>query len=84
MTTWEAGAGKPHCCLTLDKVHGRAQVGHMTKVQSADVSAPKQVKSTGMWGVMDDVREFVRLTNLQGGLLPQSAVATVLGVTRRT
>jgi hypothetical protein len=56
----------------------------MTKVQSADVSAPKQVKSTGMWGVMDDVREFVRLTNLQGGLLPQSAVATVLGVTRRT
>jgi hypothetical protein len=26
----------------------------MTKVQCADVSATKQVKSTGMLGVMDD------------------------------
>jgi hypothetical protein len=55
----------------------------MTKVQSAGVSAAKQIKSTGMRGVMDDIREFVRLTKLHGGLVPQSAVATILGVTRQ-
>ena len=33
--------------------------------------------------MMENVREFVRLTNLHGGLLPQSAVATVLGVSRQ-
>ncbi len=55
----------------------------MTKVQSADVSAPKKEKSTVMRGVMDDIREFVRLTKLHGGLVPQSAVATILGVTRQ-
>ena len=33
--------------------------------------------------MMENVREFVRLTNLHGGLLPQSAAATALGVSRQ-
>jgi len=55
----------------------------MTKVQSADVAAPKKENSSVLRGMMENVREFVRLTNLHGGLLPQSAVATVLGVSRQ-
>jgi hypothetical protein len=34
-------------------------------------------------GVLDDVREYVRLTKLHGGMLPISAVAVVLGLSRQ-
>jgi hypothetical protein len=34
-------------------------------------------------GVLDDLREFLRITKQRGGLVPISAVATVLGVSRQ-
>jgi hypothetical protein len=34
-------------------------------------------------GVFADVREFLRITKLHGGLVPMSAVATLLGVSRQ-
>lgn len=34
-------------------------------------------------GVLDDVKEFVRLTKLHGGMLPISMVAVFLGVSRQ-
>lgn len=53
----------------------------MNDVRSA--SAPKGAKSTGIRGMLDDIREFAKLTKLHGGLVPMSAVATILGVSRQ-
>jgi hypothetical protein len=47
------------------------------------VPAAKAAKSTGIRGMLDDVREFAKLTKLHGGLVPMSAVATILGVSRQ-
>jgi hypothetical protein len=55
----------------------------MKQFQASAGSLPKNEKSSVLRGMMENVREFVRLTNLHGGLLPQSAVATVLGVSRQ-
>jgi hypothetical protein len=55
----------------------------MAKIQSAAASIAKEEKSTGVRGVFEDIREFARLTKLHGGLVPQSTVATILGVSRQ-
>jgi hypothetical protein len=34
-------------------------------------------------GVFDDIKEFVRIIKLRGGLVPMSAVGTVLGISRQ-
>ena len=34
-------------------------------------------------GVFADIKEFMRITKLHGGLVPMSAVATILGVSRQ-
>jgi hypothetical protein len=43
----------------------------------------KGVKASGIRGMLADVREFTKLTKLHGGLVPMSAVATILGVSRQ-
>jgi hypothetical protein len=83
MTQRERVAWKRSCRLTVDKWHGPAHTGRMKQIQSSPGSAPKDKKSTGVRGILEDVREFVRLTKLHGGLVPQSAVATILGVSRQ-
>ncbi len=55
----------------------------MIQNRSAAGDVPKEEKSTGVRGVMEDIRGFVRLTKLHGGLVPQSAVGTILGVSRQ-
>lgn len=34
-------------------------------------------------GVFDDIKEFMRIIKLHGGLVPMSAVGTVLGISRQ-
>lgn len=43
----------------------------------------KEVKASGIRGMLADVREFAKLTKFHGGLVPMSAVATILGVSRQ-
>jgi hypothetical protein len=57
--------------------------GGMTQIPSAAGSEPKEETSKGTWRIVADMREFAKLSQLHGGLLPQSSVATVLGVTRQ-
>jgi hypothetical protein len=42
-----------------------------------------QKKPYGLRGILADMSEFKRISKLQGGLVPQSAVATALGVSRQ-
>jgi hypothetical protein len=53
----------------------------MNNTQTASESKPQ--KATGIRGMLADVREFAKLTKLHGGLVPMSAVATILGVSRQ-
>jgi hypothetical protein len=55
----------------------------MRKVRSAASSAPKKEKSAGARRMMEDVREFGKLTTLHRGLVPLSAAATILGISRQ-
>jgi hypothetical protein len=55
----------------------------MTQIRSAAGSDAKQETSKGTLRIVADIREYVRLTKLHGGLLPQSFVATILGVSRQ-
>ena len=45
---------------------------------SSRIERPKTRK-----GVFDDIKEFMRITKVRGGLVPMSAVATILGVSRQ-
>jgi len=58
-------------------------VGNMTQSTVTVGSPTTQKKSYGLRGILADMREFKRLAKLQGGLVPQSAVATALGVNRQ-
>jgi hypothetical protein len=49
-----------------------------TAIAGTRIERPKTKK-----GVLGDVREFMRLTKLHGGMLPISACAIVLGVSRQ-
>ena len=40
-------------------------------------------KKLRLLSFLDDWREFSRISKLQGGLVPQSVVATILGVSRQ-
>jgi hypothetical protein len=53
----------------------------MNDIRSA--STAKEAKATGIRGMLADIREFTKLTKLHGGLVPMSAVATILGVSRQ-
>jgi hypothetical protein len=53
----------------------------MSNTQTASESKPQ--KAIGIRGMLADVREFAKLTKLHGGLVPMSAVATILGVSRQ-
>jgi hypothetical protein len=48
-----------------------------------DGSPTIQKKPYGLRGILADMREFKRIAKLQGGLVPQSAAATALGVSRQ-
>ena len=53
----------------------------MSNMQAESESKPQKV--TGIRGMLADVQEFTKLTKLHGGLVPMSAVATILGVSRQ-
>ena len=55
----------------------------MNDIQSESVAKDKEAKSTGIRGMLADIREFTKLTKLHGGLVPMSVVATILGVSRQ-
>jgi len=40
-------------------------------------------KSFGLRGILEDMKEFKRISKLQGGLVPQSVAATALGISRQ-
>jgi len=54
-----------------------------TNIESAASSIPRAKRGYGLRGLLEDVREFKRIVKLQGGLVPQSAVPTVLGLSRQ-
>ena len=58
-------------------------VGNMTQSTVTVGSPTTQKKSCGLRGILADMREFKRLAKLQGGLVPQSAAATALGISRQ-
>ena len=60
--------------------------GTIWNMTQNDVSAGSpltQKKPYGLRGILADMREFKRISKLQGGLVPQSAAATALGVSRQ-
>lgn len=67
--------------LTIEKRLDEWQDAPMNDIRSA--SAAKEAKPIGIRGMLADIREFTKLTKLNGGLVPMSAVATILGVSRR-
>jgi predicted XRE-type DNA-binding protein len=69
--------------LTVDKGRERVHGERMTQIRSAAGSDARQEKSTGTLRIVADIREYLRLSKLHGGLLPQSFVATILGVSRQ-
>ena len=83
MTTRERAAGKWNGILTLDKQLDAWQGAHMNDIRPGSVAKEKEAKSTGIRGMLADIREFAKLTKLHGGLVPMSAVATILGVSRQ-
>ena len=58
-------------------------VEDMTQNEVAAGSPAIQKKPYGLRGILADIREFKRIAKLQGGLVPQSAAATALGVSRQ-
>jgi hypothetical protein len=46
-------------------------------------SSPNKRNPYGLRGVLADIREFKKISKLHGGLVPQSAAATVLGISRQ-
>lgn len=55
----------------------------MTQSRVSAGSVPAKKKAYGLRGLLEDIREFRRISNLQGGLVPQSVAAAVLGVSRQ-
>ncbi len=55
----------------------------MKATTPAATGVPRGKPSTGIRRVIEDTREFFRIAKLNGGLVPMSAVATVLGVSRQ-
>ena len=58
-------------------------VGNMTQNDVAAGFPEIQKKPYGLRGILADMREFKRISKLQGGLVPQSVGATALGVSRQ-
>jgi|SRR5271170_1647099 len=54
----------------------------MTQSSTAATPIAKK-KSKSLFSFLNDWREFSRISKLHGGLVPQSIVATVLGVSRQ-
>lgn len=69
--------------MTLDKQLDVWQDARMNDIRPGSVAKEKEAKSTGIRGMLADVREFAKLTKLHGGLVPMSVVATILGVSRQ-
>jgi len=44
---------------------------------------PQKKKPIGLLRIVTDTKEFLRISNVNGGLVPQSSVATILGVSRQ-
>jgi hypothetical protein len=55
----------------------------MTPTSSAATVATRIERPKTKSGVFADLKEFLRITKQHGGLVPMSAVATVLGVSRQ-
>jgi hypothetical protein len=60
-----------------------ATVGNMTQSAVTVGSPATPKKSFGLRGILEDMKEFKRISKLQGGLVPQSAAATALGISRQ-
>jgi hypothetical protein len=58
-------------------------VGNMTQSDATTGFPATQKTSYGLRGILADMREFKRISKLQGGLVPQSVGATALGVSRQ-
>ena len=55
----------------------------MKEIASTEVPRVKGKLSKGVLGILGHTREYFRIGKLHGGLVPVSAVATVLGVSRQ-
>jgi hypothetical protein len=51
--------------------------------QVGAISDAKKKQGYGVRGLLEDLREFKRISKVHGGLVPQSIAATLLGVTRQ-
>lgn len=55
----------------------------MTTTAATGTLGAKEKRLRGIRGLVADTREFFRICKLHGGLVPQSTVATILGVSRQ-
>ena len=55
----------------------------MTSSSTSDSATQRIERPKTKRGVFADVKEFMRIVNLHGGLVPMSAVGTILGVSRQ-
>jgi hypothetical protein len=55
----------------------------MTATTAIDSPSTRIERPQTKQGVFADIKEFVRITKLRGGLVPMSAVGTILGVSRQ-
>jgi hypothetical protein len=55
----------------------------VTEIRTAAGSDARKEKSKRKLRIVAEIQEYGRLTKLHGGLLPQSFVAAILGVSRQ-
>ena len=70
--------------LTIDKRH---IVNHCNSVTASLSTAARSLKGKGkasrIQEIVEDTKEFMRISKQRGGLIPLSTVATILGVSRQ-
>lgn len=55
----------------------------MTSISTDAAANVPEKKAKGIMGLIETTREFRRISKLHNGLVPQSTVATILGVSRQ-
>ena len=74
--------GEKPSALTLDKkLFGIHRLG--VTLSSASSTTEAKEKQSKIRALVDDTKEFLRISKVGGGLVPQSMVGTILGVSRQ-
>jgi hypothetical protein len=55
----------------------------MTTISTSAGADVPEKKAKGLTGLLETTRDFMKISQQRGGLVPQSTVATILGVSRQ-